>query len=51
MSLADVSLAGEVLDYAPEVGFETGLERTVAWFAEGAAGAATSLEPTARSAR
>ena len=40
MSLADVSLAGEVLDYAAEVGFETGLERTAAWYAERAAGAA-----------
>jgi nucleoside-diphosphate-sugar epimerase len=31
-SLADVSLARDVLGYRPGVDFESGLERTVAWF-------------------
>ncbi len=31
-SLADISLAGELLGYAPSVGFRDGLERTVAWY-------------------
>jgi nucleoside-diphosphate-sugar epimerase len=34
MSLADISLARDVLGYSPEVDFETGLERTIAWFSE-----------------
>jgi UDP-glucose 4-epimerase len=34
MSLADVSLARETLGYEPRVGFEDGLERTVAWYAD-----------------
>jgi nucleoside-diphosphate-sugar epimerase len=33
-SLADVSLAADVLGYEPRVSFEAGLERTVAWFTE-----------------
>jgi UDP-glucose 4-epimerase len=33
-SLADISLAREVLGYAPAVGFETGLERTISWLGE-----------------
>ncbi len=31
-SQADISLAKELLGYAPSVGFEEGLKRTVAWF-------------------
>jgi UDP-glucose 4-epimerase len=31
-SLADISLAGKHLGYKPHVGFEQGLERTVAWY-------------------
>jgi len=31
-SLADIQLAGEVLNYKPAVGFEQGLERTYAWY-------------------
>jgi UDP-glucose 4-epimerase len=33
-SLADISLARELLGYEPKVGFEEGLERTIAWIAE-----------------
>jgi UDP-glucose 4-epimerase len=33
-SLADISLAREVIGYEPSVGFEDGLERTIAWIAE-----------------
>ena len=33
-SLADITLAQEKLDYAVRVGFEEGLERTVAWYRE-----------------
>jgi nucleoside-diphosphate-sugar epimerase len=33
-SLADVSLAGELLGYEPRVDFEEGLRRTVEWIAE-----------------
>lgn len=32
-SLADISVARDVLAYEPSVGFEAGLERTVAWYA------------------
>lgn len=32
MSLADVSLAREVLGYEPAVGFREGLERAIAWY-------------------
>ena len=31
-SLADISAAAEALGYHPQVGFEQGLERTVAWY-------------------
>jgi UDP-glucose 4-epimerase len=31
-SLADISLAGELLGYSPSVSFEEGLRRTVAWY-------------------
>jgi len=31
-SLADVRLAGELMGYAPQVNFEEGLRRTVAWY-------------------
>jgi len=31
-SLADVSLAGELMGYKPVVGFEEGLARTVDWY-------------------
>ena len=31
-SLADISLAGELLGYRPSVGFREGLERTVEWY-------------------
>jgi UDP-glucose 4-epimerase len=31
-SLADISAAREALGYAPQVGFEEGLRRTVAWY-------------------
>jgi nucleoside-diphosphate-sugar epimerase len=31
-SLADISLAGELLGYAPSVGFREGLRRTVEWY-------------------
>ena len=31
-SLADISLAGELLGYAPSVSFEDGLRRTVEWY-------------------
>ncbi len=34
-SLADISLAGELLGYKPIVGFREGLERTVAWYRQG----------------
>ena len=30
----DISLAQSVLGWEPEVGFEEGLERTIAWFRE-----------------
>lgn len=33
-SLADITAAKEALGYAPEVGFEEGLRRTVAWYRE-----------------
>jgi UDP-N-acetylglucosamine/UDP-N-acetyl-alpha-D-glucosaminouronate 4-epimerase len=33
-SLADISLAQKHLGYAPEVGFEEGLRRTVAWYSQ-----------------
>jgi nucleoside-diphosphate-sugar epimerase len=33
-SLADVSLARELIGYEPSVGFEEGLERTIAWIVE-----------------
>jgi nucleoside-diphosphate-sugar epimerase len=33
-SLADVSLARELIGYAPSVEFDEGLERTIAWIAE-----------------
>lgn len=33
-SMADISLAREVLGYAPSVDFTTGLERTIEWIAE-----------------
>ncbi|MGH2994338.1 MAG: NAD-dependent epimerase/dehydratase family protein [Solirubrobacterales bacterium] len=33
-SLADISLARDVLGYVPAIDFETGLERTIAWFRE-----------------
>lgn len=33
-SQADITLAGRVLGYAPQVDFATGLERTVAWYKE-----------------
>jgi UDP-glucose 4-epimerase len=40
-SLADVAVAREVLGYEPRVGFESGLERTVEWYAERVARAGT----------
>jgi UDP-glucose 4-epimerase len=36
-SLADISLAGELLGYAPTVDFREGLRRTVAWYRSGCA--------------
>jgi nucleoside-diphosphate-sugar epimerase len=33
-SLADVSLARELIGYEPSVAFEEGLERTIAWIVE-----------------
>jgi UDP-glucose 4-epimerase len=33
-SLADISLAGKYLGYKPEIDFEEGLKRTVAWYRE-----------------
>jgi nucleoside-diphosphate-sugar epimerase len=33
-SLADVSLARELLGYEPRIGFEEGLQRTIAWIVE-----------------
>jgi nucleoside-diphosphate-sugar epimerase len=33
-SLADISAAREAMGYAPQVGFEEGLRRTVAWYRE-----------------
>jgi len=33
-SFADISLAKDVLGYCPSVGFEAGLERTIAWVSE-----------------
>ena len=33
-SLADISLAGELIDYAPTIDIDEGLSRTVAWFEE-----------------
>jgi len=36
-SLADISLAQKHLGYAPEVGFEEGLRRTVEWYSQKAA--------------
>ncbi len=36
-SLADIRLAGELLGYAPIVGFKEGLSRTVNWYRTGAA--------------
>ena len=33
-SLADVSLAREVIGYEPSIGFEDGLQRTIAWISE-----------------
>ncbi len=33
-SLADITLAREILDYQPEVFFQEGLRRTVAWYQE-----------------
>ena len=33
-SLADVSLARELLGYEPHIGFEEGLQRTIAWIVE-----------------
>jgi nucleoside-diphosphate-sugar epimerase len=33
-SLADISLARELIGYEPSVGFEEGLERTIAWIVE-----------------
>ena len=38
-SLADISLARQVLGYEPQVSFEEGLKRTVAWFGMEAGGA------------
>lgn len=35
-SQADISLAREVLDYEPQISFEEGLARTVAWYRENA---------------
>lgn len=37
-SLADITAASEALGYVPEVGFEEGLRRTVAWYREEFAG-------------
>lgn len=37
-SLADISLAGELLGYAPQVDFREGLRRTVAWYRSGGGG-------------
>jgi UDP-glucose 4-epimerase len=43
-SLADVSLARELIGYEPSVAFEEGLERTIAWIVEqGVAHEARSL--------
>jgi len=38
-SLADISLARQVLGYEPQISFEEGLRRTVAWFRMEASGA------------
>jgi UDP-glucose 4-epimerase len=45
VSLADISVARELLSYEPRVGFEAGLERTVAWYADEEPAADRSLEP------
>jgi nucleoside-diphosphate-sugar epimerase len=37
-SLADIAAAREAFGYAPEIGFEEGLRRTVAWYVEQARG-------------
>jgi UDP-glucose 4-epimerase len=37
-SQADISLAGELLGYDPAIGFAEGIRRSVAWYAEQAAG-------------
>ena len=36
-SLADISLAREVIGYEPQVSFADGLERTIKWYSDGAA--------------
>jgi UDP-glucose 4-epimerase len=33
-SLADISLARELIGYEPSIGFEEGLQRTIAWIVE-----------------
>ena len=42
-SLADISLAQELIGYEPTVEFEQGLERTIAWIVEQRADAARSV--------
>jgi nucleoside-diphosphate-sugar epimerase len=45
-SEADISAAGEAFGYAPAVGFEEGLKRTVAWYLEAFARSSTDNVPT-----
>jgi nucleoside-diphosphate-sugar epimerase len=42
-SMADISLARELLGYSPSVDFATGLERTIEWIADSARGGARSI--------
>ena len=47
MSLADISLARDVLGYAPRVGFEQGLEQTLDWYLGGASSGTPSQREVA----
>ena len=47
-SFADISLAKQHLGYSPQVGFEAGLKRTVAWYQEQAAVPAAAAQASER---
>lgn len=47
-SFADISLAKRHLGYSPQVGFEAGLKRTVAWYQEQAAVPAAAAQASER---